>query len=133
MNVRIRGSIYKVTFEDLLLPLHQCFGKYNLNTKVRQQGEECKFKNNELEFDCYSSLESKWDNLDEQNFIVDAAIKTDEISAKAFIELLSAILIEHEIMHEFEYIIEDDEGNEIQDEISIRPEGYDSFMDAHYS
>ncbi len=130
--IKISGSIYKVNFNKLKESLTYFFGMYNLNIKSRILGEELTYIDQVIEFYCYSSLDKKWDN-NEENFIIDCFVKLNRKEVESFINIFTNFLEEKNIIYDFDFSELNEDGKYIEYKIGFRHSSYDNFISTYYN
>ena len=131
MRIRVRGFLYKTSFEELKVVFSQFFDDPGLVSRVRVHGEEFKLYGSEFEFDCYSSLDGKWKDGTE-NYLLDIVFFKDEAIVLKQMDELGSVLEKSGVIYEFEFQRESEDGDEIGDEFSKKHPEYDRFMNEHY-
>lgn len=129
--IKVSATLYKVEYDNLKKVLTYFFGLHNLKIKSRIIGEEFKYKDLEIDFFCYSSLDKKWKDK-EENFIIDAFLKMDQNKTLSFISSLSSVLEREGIIYDFEYTEQDEDGYSLGEEVSQRHPDYTEFMKMYY-
>lgn len=131
MRLRVRGTIYRTSFEKLKIVFEDFFNNHSLTSRIRIHGEEFKLYVEEFEFDCYSSLDGKWKD-GKENYLLDMVLFKDETSSLKQMDDLASVLEAIGVIYEFEFQRESIDGEEIGDEFSRRHPKYQQFMNEYY-
>ena len=126
-ELRIRGIISKISYEEVKLILEEYFAHSKVFGKIRVFGEEIKMESEKLDFYCYSSFNGYRDG-DLEDFYVHVDCKQGCHECLTFIQEFSNHLISLNIIFEMTYVQVDGQGFELHEEVKIRHPKFEYFI-----